>query len=189
MGKRQIGKLQPIDLIVTILISNISVKPIEDKDSSLFLGLLPILILVILELLFSALSLKIHFFRKLITGKPKFIIKNGKINQKEMVKLRISIDDLLAGLRKKNIFNLNEVHDALIETNGSISVFKNKNAESSFQLPIIYDGVILNNNLKFLNISSNLLNEFLAKQKLSARNIFLMMADSNFKIYVSLMNK
>ena len=103
MGKRQLGELQPSELVTTILISNIAALPIEDTNIPMILGAVPILALVMFEFVVSALSLKSKRFRGFFSGNPVVIIKDGIINQKQLKKLRFSIDDLMEALREKGI--------------------------------------------------------------------------------------
>lgn len=122
MGKRQVGELQPSELVVTILISELASIPMQDLNRPVTNGIVAILVLVLFELVLSALSLKSMFFRKLFEGKSAIVIKNGVIDQKMMKKLRITIDDLLEGLRQAGSFSVDEVDFAIMETNGKISV-------------------------------------------------------------------
>lgn len=122
MGKRQVGELQPSELVVTILISELASIPMQDLNRPVTNGVIAIFVLVFIELLLSALTLKSMFFRKIFEGKSAIIIKNGVIDQKMMKKLRVTIDDLLEGLRQAGSFSVDEVDFAIMETNGKISV-------------------------------------------------------------------
>ena len=133
MGKREIAQLSVSDLTIAI--------SIENKDESTFLTILPILLLVGLEILLAYVQLKCNGLRRLIDGKPSMIIDKGKLNIKEMVKQRYSIDDLTLALRTNKIKSLKDVDYAVLETDGSLSVFK-KNIDKSYPLPIIVDGKI-----------------------------------------------
>lgn len=129
MGKRQVGELQPSELVVTILISELASIPMQDLNRPVTNGITAILVLVILELVLSALSLKFMPIRRLFSGKPAIVIANGKIDQKMMKRLRYSIDDLLEGLREDGCFSLDDVQYAILETNGSLSVMLKNDAE------------------------------------------------------------
>ena len=106
MGKRQIGTLQPSELAVTILMSNIASVPIENVDLPLMLGIVPILILLCFEYFFSLIGLKSRRFRRILCGKPIFIIEDGKINHKAINLLRFTIDDLTESLRGCGVFDV-----------------------------------------------------------------------------------
>lgn len=141
MGKREIAQLSVSDLTISILIAELVAISIENKDESTFLTILPILLLVGLEILLAYVQLKCNGLRRLIDGKPSMIIDKGKLNIKEMVKQRYSIDDLTLALRTNKIKSLKDVDYAVLETDGSLSVFK-KNIDKSYPLPIIVDGKI-----------------------------------------------
>lgn len=130
MGKRQIGELQPSELVVTILISELAAIPMQDLNRPITNGVITILVLVLLEILLSTLTMKSMFFRKLFEGKSAIIIKNGKIDQKMMKKLRITIDDLLEGLRQAGNFSVDEIDYAIMETNGKISIQQKSDYET-----------------------------------------------------------
>lgn len=122
MGKRQVGELQPSELVVTILISELASIPMQDLSRPITNGVLAIFVLVFLELVLSVLTLKSELFRKIFEGKSAIIIKNGVIDQKMMRKLRVTIDDLLEGLRQAGNFSVDAVDFAIMETNGKFSV-------------------------------------------------------------------
>lgn len=122
MGKRQVGELKPHELVITILLSAIAVIPLEENSMPLANCLVPIMLFISLEILVSALSMKSLRFRNLIQGRPIFIIRKGRLDQKKLKELRFTVDDIVDALRQKDIFDIQEVEDAIIETNGSISV-------------------------------------------------------------------
>lgn len=122
MGKRQVGELKPHELVITILLSAIAVIPLEENSMPLANCLVPVMLFISLEILVAALSMKSLKFRNLIQGRPIFIIRKGKLDQKKLSELRFTVDDIVDALRQKDIFDLSEVEDAVIETNGSISV-------------------------------------------------------------------
>lgn len=124
MGKRQVGELKPHELVITILLSAIAVIPLEDNSMPLANCLVPILLFISMEILTSVISMKSLWFRNLLQGRPIFIIRNGKLDQSKLSELRFTIDDVVDALRQKDIFDLSEVEDAIIETNGSISVLQ-----------------------------------------------------------------
>ena len=124
MGKRQLGELQPSELVITILVSNIATLPLENPSVPLITGVLPVLALVCFEVIVSWLSLKSKKLRKLISGSPKIIIRDGKIDQQTMRDLRLTVDDLLMSLRSQQIFTPEEVQFAIVETTGTISVYQ-----------------------------------------------------------------
>lgn len=124
MGKRQIGELSPTELVVTFLISNIATLPVEDSNLPLTAGLVPIFTLVICEVLVSDLLLRSPLMRKVISGSPRVIIRDGKIDQKQLLQLRISADDLTALLRGQNCFDIRQVDFAVLETTGKLNLYQ-----------------------------------------------------------------
>ncbi len=124
MGKRQIGELNPQELVITILISAVATVPLENNGMPLANSLIPIAIFISFEIINSTLSMKSIKFRALIKGKPRFIIKDGEIRQNELTKLRFTIDDLTDAIRQAGVFDISEVANAIVETNGTVSVQK-----------------------------------------------------------------
>lgn len=122
MGKRQIGELNPQELVITILISAVATVPLENNGMPLANSLIPIAIFISFEIINSTLSMKSIKFRALIKGKPRFIIKDGEIQQGELTKLRFTIDDLTDAIRQAGVFDISKVANAIVETNGTVSV-------------------------------------------------------------------
>ncbi len=190
MGKRQLGELQPAELVVTILISNIATLPIEDTNVPLIGGVIPILTLVCSEVLVSALTLKSKTARKIISGNPKILIRDGKIDQKEMRNLRFSIDDLMEQLRTNKVFNIQDVAFAIVETTGKLSIYQkfdsqnvtasmlNLTARPGDEAPpaiIISDGKVIDDSLKYCNLRQEWLDKTLKQNGYdSPKEIFLM---------------
>ena len=122
MGKRQVGEMQPAELVITMLVSAVASVPMQDLDIPLAHGLVPVFTLIAAEVLVSALSLKWPGLRQLLSGKPIPVIRKGAIDQQALRKLRLSVDDLLEDLRLNGVFDLRQVAFAQIETNGQLSV-------------------------------------------------------------------
>ena len=185
MGKREIGQLGVIDLIVSILIAELVAISIENIDEPLVLTVAPITILVLIEILFAFISVKSRKFRNLLDGKPSIIINKGIINYKEMIKQRYSLDDLLLSLRQNNIKSIEDVEYAFLETNGKLSIFKYnifKN-NSTYPLALIIDGVIQDKTLKEIKHSKFWLTNYLRKQDIDLSNVFYAFY-KNKKIYI-----
>ena len=153
MGKREIGQLGVIDLIVSILIAELVAISIENIDDPIILTVAPISVLVLIEIIFAFLSIKYRTFRNLLDGKPSIIINKGILNYKEMIKQRYTLDDLLMELRSKDIKNLADVEYAVLENNGKLSVFKYNflKIKSENPFPLILDGKIQTSALKYIN--------------------------------------
>lgn len=170
MGKREIGQLQISDLTISILIAELVAISIENRDDKMVLTVLPILVLVSFEILSSYIGLKCNRVRTLIDGKPSLIINKGKLNIKEMIKQRYTLDDLLLQLRQNSIANIKEVNYAILENNGKLSIFKKKDNVDS-PLPIIIDGIINIDVLVNINKSESWLRECLDNQNMRLKDV------------------
>jgi len=154
MGKREIGELSLLDLVVYILLTEIAAIGIESHNEPILKVAYPMLLIVVIQIIFSFISLKSVKFRKLLDGHPVLIISNGKVNDKEMRKQRYTFDDLLLQLREKDIGDIREVDYAILEPTGKLSVFKkdaNNANRSSLTFPLILDGVVQEDNLNHYN--------------------------------------
>lgn len=187
MGKRQLGELQPSELVITILLSNIASLPIEDTSIPLILGAVPLLVLVGCELIVSNISLKSKKFRSFVSGSPVIVIKQGVIDQNELRKLRFSIDDLMEIVRQNSIFDIRDVEYAIVETTGKISILpkyqaqtvtaKMLNIQGNEDIPpivIISDGELLESAIRACNIEKEWVYKTIAQHNYSINDIFLM---------------
>ena len=172
MGKREVGQLGVIDLIVSILIAELVAICIENPDSSIMRSILPVLVLVGLEMILAYFSLKNSTVRNILDGNPSVIIKNGKLNFSEMVKQKYSLDDLLVHIRDKGYRNIEEIEYAILETSGNLSIFETKENKTPFPLPIILDGVIQKDTLNYLNKNNGWIENILKKKKLKLDDVF-----------------
>ena len=155
----------------------------ENYKESILISLIPIIVLVVLQVVFSYITLKNNKFREIVDGKPSIIIKKGKVNFEEMLKQRYNLDDLLTQLREKSIKSIADVDYALLETSGKLSVFEKKDKNKDFPLAVILDGKIEEDVLKEINKNWILLEKIvekntfwledqLEKQKISLENVF-----------------
>ncbi len=192
MGKRQLGELQPSELVVTILISNIAAIPVEDSSVPMIMGIVPILTLVCLDVIMSGIMLKSAKVRKLMIGSPRIIISEGDILQKEMKRLRYTVDDLTEAMREEQIFDINQIHYAIVETTGKINFLLKKDyqpaekqdvqAGGSTNNPpsvIIRDGITDQEQLRLLGLGEQWLTKILRENNVGIKGVFLMTADSN----------
>lgn len=122
MGKRQIGQLQPYELVVIIMISELAAIPMQNTGIPIINGIIPIFVLFTAEVTLSYIALKSERARGVICGKPSILIANSRINEEEMRRLRYNINDLLEQLRLKNVNNVGDVEYAILETSGQLSV-------------------------------------------------------------------
>lgn len=189
MGKRQISDLQTSELVITILISNIAAIPMQNTAQPLLTGIIPILVLICCEILASFLMLKNLKIRQLICGKPIIVINEGKIDQKAMEYLRLSTEDLSEQLRQLDVFSLDDVWFAIMETNGQMSVMKKsekqppdamtlklKVPDGELETVVVSDGIISESSLQRCNLSKEWLSEIFEKEKVKLEEIFIMTA-------------
>ncbi|GLV62462.1 DUF421 domain-containing protein [Bacillus mycoides] len=156
MGKREIGELSVLDLVVFIMLGEMAVVAIENTDKSLWHQLVPMIFLMCIQIILSIISLKFQRFRHLIEGEPAILINAGKIDEKKMRKQRYNIDDLMMQLREQGVGDVRDVEYAILEPSGKLSVFqkqkskKSKNDTPIFTLPLIIDGEIQFNHLQMI---------------------------------------
>lgn len=169
MGKKEVGELSIIDLIVTILVAELAATCIEETNKSIFISIVPISILVIIQVSLSYLTLKSNKIRDFLDGKPSVIIKGGKICFEQMTKLRYSLDDLISQLREKGVKSIEEVDYAVLENSGTLSVFEKS---KDYPLPIILDGVVDYEVLKEIKKDNIWIHKLLNKENLKLEDIF-----------------
>ncbi len=173
MGKRELGELSLVDFVISTVLSQMIAISIENYKDPLIYTLVPLIILVLLQVLLSIITLKNKKFRDFIDGKESLIINKGILNIKEMIRQRYSLDDLLTQLRDKNIRSIEEVDYAILENGGKLSVFKKSDTDKKiFPLPIIIDGEVEMDNLKYINKDEEWLNNILKEKNVSLENIF-----------------
>ena len=174
MGKREVGQLGIIDLIVSILIAELATISIENYDNNLMYSIIPILTLLFLQISLAFLTLKKPKLRILLDGNPSIIIKEGKINYKEMTKQKYNLDDLMIQLREKGHRSIEEIEYAILENNGTLSIFPypETKRKTPLPLPIILDSKIQENTLKILNNDKNWLYRIIDKKNIKLEEIF-----------------
>lgn len=198
MGKRQIGQLQPSELVVAIMISDLAATPMSDVSIPLLYGIVPIFTLVICEMVLSFVSLKSERIRVMLNGKPQLLIKKGKILREELLTSRINTDDLMEELRKAGYFSLSDIDTVILETGGTISVIpkadsapptnKDLNLKSSQQkIPYMFisDGRIRKSELKRSGKNEVWLSKVLDENGISnVKEVFILSEDGEGNIFV-----
>ena len=169
MGKKEVGELSIIDLIVTVLIAELAAICIEKVDNSMFISIIPIVVLVVTQIALSYISMKNESIRNFIDGKPSVIINKGKVNYGTMKKIRYTLDDLTSQLREKGIKSLEEVDYAVLENSGTLSVFQKT---KDYPMPLILDGVISYETLKEIKKNENWLYNCLEKEQIELEEVF-----------------
>ena len=198
MGKRQIGQLEPSELVVTILLSELVAIPMQNLSLPLLAGIAPVLVVISIDLLLSHVVLKNIRLRRMISGHPSILLHNGKMDKKELSKNRVSIDDFLEALRLKDITDLSTVQYAILETNGQLSTIlypahrpptasELKGQQGGEGLPsiIVSDGRWLDKNLQRLQLTRSWAEKEARKRNVkSIEEIFLFTVDENKNIYL-----
>ena len=189
MGKRQIGQLEPSELVVTMLVADLAAAPIQ-SEVDVWEAVLPIGVILLLEILVSFLSLHSLFWRKLLCGKPVILIENGKILQENLKATRVTLDELTGYLRQKDVLDISTVQYAILETGGNLSVFQYaeemppsakdldlKSQVRRLPITVVSDGVILEENLKKSGKDTNWLNK-----QCIPKDTFLLTVDGENKV-------
>ncbi|MCD7873354.1 MAG: DUF421 domain-containing protein [Clostridiales bacterium] len=197
MGKRQIGELTPHELVITILVSQVAIIPLQDNAMPLSNMFVPILVFISFEIIASVISMKSISFRNIIQGKPIFVIKDGRLDEKQMKRLRLTVDDLIDALRQKDIFDISTVRDAVIETNGTVSVLqyaestpvtpKEMNIEvssDSTPVPIVIDGKPVTEYFGERKIKNSEINLIVKSKNEDLSKIMLLTIDDDGKVYL-----
>ena len=187
MGKRQIGEMEPAEFVVTMLVANLASIPMQDGGIPLFSGLVPILTVLGLELVLSWATLRSLAFRKVLCGKPVILIENGRILQSRLRQTRITLDELMGHLRQKDVLNPQQVQYAILETNGTLSVFPYpehrppsakeagvKVKPARLPVTLIEDGVLLKENLSRSGKDEAWVEETLGQYEARVEDTFLL---------------
>lgn len=200
-GKRQIGELEPIELVLTLLISDLASVPMQDFGLPLLNGVVPILALIALSTLFSCASLRNVRFRSLVCGEPALVIRDGRIRQEVMHHNRLTLDELMEELRGQGVLDINTVKYAVLETSGHLSVLLRADrqpltaqqmaaaVEDDVLLPtvVINDGRVMAENLRQAGRDENWLRQQLQKRKIKhPRDVFLLSVDEGGNVVCQL---
>lgn len=197
MGKRQIGQLQPFELVVTIMLSELAAIPMQNPGIPLINGITPILTLLVAQVALSYVSLKSERARAVICGTPSILIENGKIMERELERLRYNLSDLMEQLRAKNVRNIADVEYAILETSGQLSVIpksqKRPVMPEDINLPTKYEGVpytvimdghVIHQNLTKINLDIPWLNQQLKFYGIDdPKKVLYANLDSDGKLY------
>jgi uncharacterized membrane protein YcaP (DUF421 family) len=179
MGKRQVGQLQPFEFVLAIMIADLVAVPMQDKEIPLINGIIPIVTLLIAQMTLSYLSLKNTKARSIICGRPAVLIRNGKIVEEELARLRYNLNDLTEQLRAKNFANLQDVEFAILETSGDLSVIPKSQKRpvnpEDLQLQTHYEGLafplIIDGSIEHANLAKANLDEAWLRQELGHFNL------------------
>lgn len=196
MGKRQIGEMQPYEVVITLIIADLATIPMSDGNVPLLNGILPLAILVIVHYVITLLTRKNIKIRRFMSGRPVVVISPNGIEYKALKELNMTIDDLLESIRQCNFYSLDQILYAIIETNGKMSVIPTSaNAPATAgdlgkenppaQLPhvIISDGKLIKDEMKTLKLDNKQLSKILSKLNTNVKDLLFFSMDEKGKIY------
>lgn len=197
MGKQEIRQLQPFELVVALMVADLAAIPMEDTEIPLLSGLVPITVLMAAQITMSFISMKSEKARRIISGSPSVVIKNGRIVEPELKRLRYSINDLLEQLRVKNYPNLADIEFVILETNGQLSVIPKSQKRAlqpiDLQIPteyegltleLVVDGVVNHKNLRLVNLTEDWLRNELGKLGVNdLKKVFFASLDTAGKLF------
>ena len=203
MGKRQVGEMQPFEFVITLIIADLATIPMSEISVPIVHGLIPIIGIIILHYFICLVSRKSMKARYLISGRPAIVMNPTGIDYKELKALNMTIDDLIEALRGCDVFNLDDVAYAVIETNGKLCVIKKSQTETvtredlniktepaSLPVSIIMDGKLMKENVSLTKIPEDIINEAILKaQAKSIKEILLFTIDANGNIFIQAKNK
>ncbi|MGE5628696.1 MAG: DUF421 domain-containing protein [Solirubrobacterales bacterium] len=198
MGKKQIGQLQPFELVTAIMISELASFPMQDTRLPLMHAVIPIVTLLMLQIITSILQLKSEVLRALFCGKPSILVKEGKVDGEELKRQKFSLNDLMEELRLKGFYNMEDIYCAVLETSGEISIIPKteltpatkadlniKCGQDLLPVTLILDGKINKDNLRSIGKEESWLNSKLKKQNIaSAEFVLIAVLDSKKNLYI-----
>ena len=192
MGKRQIGQMEASEFVVTMLVANLASIPMQDSAIPLYSGLLPILVVLGMELSLSGLILRSVWVRRFFCGKPVILIDNGKVLLENLRRTRVTLDELTGHLRQKDVLDIQTVQFAILETDGSLSVFPYPDQRPAtaqeagipvqaqyLPITIVEDGYVSKENLKKAGKNQAWLDKTLQKQKATRQETRLLTVDQS----------
>ena len=198
MGKRQIGEMQPFEFVVTLIIADLACIPMAELSVPLVHGIVPIITLMIVHFLICFLARKFQFARYLLTGKPAIVINPNGINYKELKQLNMTLDDLIELMRGCNVFKIEEIAYAIIETNGNLCVIKKsgkdmvtkedlkvKVSQDALPVNIIMDGRLMKENVSITGVNQKFIQNCLDKADIkNVKDVLLMTLDNNGEVFI-----
>ena len=207
MGKRQLGQMQPFELVLTLIIADLATIPMAENSVPVLHGIVPLLTLVTMHYLLTLLTRKSDTLNKVISGKPVIVINPNGVDYEQLKNLNISLDDLFEAIRSCNYFSIDEVQYAIVETNGTVNVLPKKDFspltvgdfnktkltnelvkletdKTTIPVTIVSEGSIMQNNLKIAEVNENFINWVMQKTNTKkVKDILVLTIDGNGKIY------
>lgn len=181
MGKRELSKVQPFELAIIVMISDLASAPMQSKDTQIFSGVVPIIVLLIVYGIFTLVIKSSNKAEGAICGNPSLIIFKGKIIEEELKKQQLTIEEVMSQLRNSGIYKVQDTAYAMLETNGTLNAVKTSDAVGQMPLNVISDGQYLENNLKILELTHEDIERFMKKQKVEIQDILVGTIDEQGK--------
>ena len=189
MGKKELSKVQPFELAIIIVISDLASAPMSSRGLSLFDGIIPIITLLLAYMILLLLNHSSNKVQDLVCGKPIVIIKDGKIVEKEFNSQKYTVSDIMSQLHEKDVFSISDVKYAIIETNGNLSVITNNENIDSLPVNVIEDGKLAENNMELIGIKKGDVERLLKTKNIKLEDVLYGQMDSNYKFTYQLKNK
>lgn len=190
MGKRQVGELQLSELVTTLMLSELAINPIQDTSIPIAYSLIPLVFLLSLEVIMSFVMSKLPHVKRVLNGAPSVIIQGGRLNQRELSRLRISISEFLGELRLKDVGDISIVDYAILEENGQLSVFLKDGFDESKSTKIahsvVLDGIINKSNLEYAKKDESWVYKYLKSKRIELKNVFLLTCDDENNVNIIL---
>ena len=173
MGKRELSKVQPFELAIIVMISDLASGPMQSRDTQIFAGIIPIIVLLIVYEIFTLLIKSSNKVENTLCGSPTLIIFNGRILENELKKEKMTIEELMSMLREKDIYKVQDTAYALLETSGTLNAVKKTDTVGQLALNVISNGEFLDNNLDILNMTKQEIEKILDKKKVKVNDILV----------------
>lgn len=185
MGKRTIGELQPFELVITLAIADLACMPMQDISVPLVYGLVPLFTMFLLHLCFTWLATKSIKFRRALNGKPVIVVTPDGIDSEAMAKLNFTVNDLMESLRSQQIFSVDQIKYAVLETNGNLSVMENENAQSPECIPVtlVIEGKKMQTNYSVAGVDDAFVENILREKNFKTEDVVLF-TKANDRIFI-----
>lgn len=181
MGKRELSKVQPFELAIIVMISDLASAPMQSRDTQIFSGIIPIIVVLIVYGIFTLLIKSNNKVEGAICGTPSLIIFKGKILENELKKQQLTIEEIMSQLRNADIYKIQDTAYAILETNGTLNAVKMSDAVGQMPLNVISDGQYLDNNLGILNLKREDIENLMKKKKVKLEQILVGTIDEQGK--------
>jgi len=189
MGKKELSKVQPFELAIIILISDLASAPMSSRNVSIFDGIVPIITLLVAYIIFTLLVHSSNKVEDIMCGKIVPIIRDGKIIEENFDKNKYTIEDIMTQLREHDVFKIQDVKFAIIENNGNLSVLKNEDGFNTVPLNIIEDGGYASENIEMLKMNESDVDKILKKEKIKLEDVLIGTIDENSNFIYQLKNE